>query len=61
MPLIQEGQQLGEIKEGNAQALSIALWCSIQGIAEEIAMNPNSPFPQADWIIDILRSKEEQT
>lgn len=61
IPLIVEGQQLGEIKEGNPQALSIAFWCSIQGIAEEIAMNPNSPLPQADWIMDILRSKEEQT
>lgn len=59
VPLIQKGQQLGEIKEGNAQALSIVLWCSIQGIAEEIAMNPNSPLPQADWIMDILHSKED--
>lgn len=58
VPLIQEGQKRGEIRQGNPHALAIALWCSVQGIAEEIALNPNSPLPQADWIMDILRSKE---
>lgn len=61
VPLIQEGQKLGEIRQGNPYALSIALWCSVQGIAEQIALNANSPIPQAVWITDMLRSKEEWT
>lgn len=60
VPLIEEGQRIGEIRPGNPQALSIAFWCSIQGIAEEIALNADSPVPQADWIMDILRRKGEQ-
>lgn len=55
VPLIIEGQRLGEIKPGNPLALSIAFWCSIQGIAEELAFNPNTPYPDPEWIIDIIR------
>lgn len=61
VPLIQEGQRLGDIRQGNPHALSIAFWCSIQGIAEEIALNENSPLPEAGWIMDILRSKRERS
>ncbi|MDF2935583.1 MAG: TetR family transcriptional regulator [Paenibacillaceae bacterium] len=60
VPLIEEGQRLGEIRRGNPLALSIAFWCSVQGIAEEIALNPSRPLPEADWIVDILRAKEER-
>jgi len=55
IPLIKKGQAMGEIRPGNPHALSIAFWCAIQGMAEEIAINPNSPIPKADWIMDILR------
>ncbi len=57
VPLIQKGQELGEIRSGNPLALSIAFWCSIQGIAEAIALNQNSPIPEAEWILDILKKK----
>jgi TetR/AcrR family transcriptional regulator len=59
VPLIQKGQELGEIRLGNPHALSIAFWCSIQGIAEEIALNQNSPVPKAEWILDILKNKKD--
>jgi AcrR family transcriptional regulator len=61
IPLIKEGQRLGEIRKGDPHALSIAFWCSIQGIAEEIALNPNSPIPETDWIMDIIRNKKAET
>ncbi|WP_042470566.1 TetR/AcrR family transcriptional regulator [Bacillus ndiopicus] len=53
--LIEEGQRLNEIKDGNPQALSIAFWNSLQGIAQHIALHPNAPCPDAKWIIDIIR------
>ena len=58
VPLIRKGQELGEIRLGNPLALSIAFWCSIQGIAEAIALDENSPVPKAEWILDILRKEE---
>jgi AcrR family transcriptional regulator len=55
VPLIEAGQKLGVIREGNPQALATAFWCCIQGIAEELALHPESPFPEASWIVDIIR------
>ncbi|MDF2539538.1 MAG: transcriptional regulator, TetR family [Herbinix sp.] len=57
VPMIEEGQKLGLIREGNPFALSMAFWCSIQGIAEEIAMYPETPYPEAEWIVDIIKKK----
>lgn len=54
IPLIEEGQRLGEIRDGNSLALSIALCSSIHGIAEEIALNPESPCPETMWLIDMI-------
>jgi AcrR family transcriptional regulator len=57
-PIVQviiRGQQLGEIKEGDPAALALAYWGAIQGIAEVIAIYPELPHPQGDWIVDILR------
>lgn len=58
VPLIEKGQRLGEIRAGNPAALSIAFWCSIQGIAQELALNPGNPLPEAGWLLDILRARE---
>ena len=55
--LIQKGQENGTIRGGNPYALAIAYWCAIQGIAEQMAMNPDFPCPESDWIVDILRRK----
>lgn len=55
--LIKKGQQNGTIREGNPYALAIAYWCAIQGIAEQMAMNPDFPCPESDWIVDIIRGK----
>lgn len=55
--LIQKGQVNGTIREGDPYALAIAFWCAIQGIAEQIALNPATPCPESDWIIDIIRRK----
>ncbi|HOT62852.1 MAG TPA: TetR/AcrR family transcriptional regulator [Treponemataceae bacterium] len=56
--LIEEGQRNGTIRAGNAMALVVAFWAAIQGICEMIALNPDTPCPQSEWIVDILRRKE---
>lgn len=58
VPIIEKGQLLGEIKAGNPETLSIAFWCSLQGIAQYIALNPEVPCPEADWIVSVLEKKE---
>jgi TetR/AcrR family transcriptional regulator len=57
VPLIEAGQKQGIIKEGNPLALSMAFWCSIQGIAEELAVNPDTPCPEPSWVVDIIRRR----
>ncbi len=56
--LILQGQQMGEIRQGDPLALASAYWGAIQGIAENMALAPNVPLPEADWIVDILRAKQ---
>lgn len=56
IPIIEKGQQLGEIKPGNPIALAIAYWGAVQGIAESVALHPELPFPESSWITDILRA-----
>jgi len=54
--IIRQGQQNGTIRQGDPLALAIAYWSSIQGIAETIAMYPQMPCPQSEWVADILRA-----
>lgn len=56
--IIEKGQLQGDIKQGNAQALAVAFWCSIQGIAQYIALHPETPCPDPMWIVTILENKE---
>lgn len=56
--IIEKGQADGTIREGNPLALAIAYWSSIQGIAKEIALHPDSPCPTSEWIVDIIRNKD---
>lgn len=56
LPIIEKGQQLGEIKIGNPAALAVAYWGAVQGIAESFALHPELPFPESSWVTDILRS-----
>ncbi len=55
--IIRQGQQDGSIRQGDPIALSMAFFMSIQGIAENIARNPDMPIPDPEWIADIVRSK----
>lgn len=55
--LIKKGQANGTIREGDPYALAIAYWCAIQGIAEQMALNPSTSCPESDWIVDMIRRK----
>lgn len=55
--LIRQGQKEGSIRDGDPIALTTAFFMSIQGIAENIARNPEMPIPNPEWIVDIIRSK----
>lgn len=61
VPLIEKGQESGEIRLGNPLALSISFWCAIQGIAEAIALHPDNPIPDTEWILGILKKERTGT
>jgi AcrR family transcriptional regulator len=54
---MKKGQEMGTIREGDPYALTVAFLCAIQGIAEQIAMEPFVPCPKSEWIIDIIRRR----
>lgn len=56
--LIKRGQKEGTIRVGDPYAMSIAYWCAIQGISEQMAVLPDAPCPEADWIVDMIRRKD---
>lgn len=55
VPIIEAGQRMGQIRQGDPLALSNAFWCSIQGITEHLALFPQIPLPEAEWILAILK------
>lgn len=56
VPIIEWGQKEGTVRQGNPLTLSNAFWCSIQGIAEQYAVRPETGLPKAEWIVDIVRA-----
>jgi len=58
--LIKEGQLQGIIRKGNAMALALSFWLSIQAYMEMIALNPDTPYPEAHWFLDILKANNDQ-
>lgn len=55
--IIRLGQFSGLFRAGDAYALSVTFWRSVQGIMEGIAKDPQSPLPQAEWLIDIIKNQ----
>ncbi len=53
--LMEKGQQNGTIRPGNPAALTLAYWAAIQGVCEALALSPNVPCPESEWIVDIIR------
>jgi AcrR family transcriptional regulator len=59
--LIKEGQENGTIRKGDPNALSLAYWCAIQGIAEQMAVHPDLPCPESSWIVDMIRNPHAES
>ena len=55
--MVRRGQREGTVRAGDPTALSIAFWAAIQGIAEELAVYPDMPCPDPEWIVDIVRKR----
>lgn len=53
--LIAYGQKMKVFHEGDPLLMSTCFWASVQGIMEEIAGNPDMPFPDPKWIVAMLR------
>ncbi|MFA0815403.1 MAG: TetR/AcrR family transcriptional regulator [Anaerofustis sp.] len=58
LPVIERGQQMGQIREGNPLALIVMFWSSLQGIAQMHAHDPALPLPSAEWVVDALRGRD---
>lgn len=58
-PLIALGQKQGTIREGDPATLCMTFWAAIQGAVQAYAMTPGTKLPEPEWIVDILRKKEE--
>lgn len=58
IPVFVKGQELKQIREGDPKALSIAFWCALQGIAEEVAYAEADPLPELEWLLDLIQRKE---
>lgn len=54
IPLIVKGQEIGQFREGNPQALATAFFGAIQGIAQEKVHTPDATLPEVQWIMDII-------
>ena len=53
--IIEQGQEQGDIRDGDPKALSSAFWCSVQGIMEQHLITPEYPLPETEWITAILK------
>ena len=50
-----KGQENGSIRKGNPKSLALTFIGAIIGIVQEIALNPDFPVPDSEWIVSILR------
>lgn len=57
VPIILQGQHLGEIKAGEPLFLASAYWGAIQGISEMAAARPDLSPPESSLVVDILRKQ----
>lgn len=57
IPVLQRGQALGQIKQGDPAALIMTFWGAVQGVAQNYALDGSTPLPESSWIADILRAR----
>ena len=53
--LIKRGQKEGSFRKGDAVTMARCFWAAVQGIMEEIALNPEMEMPEPEWIVAMLK------
>lgn len=56
IPVIEKGQKLGQFKKGEPLSLALAYWGAIQGVAELMTWYPDTPIPNYQCFVDILKA-----
>ena len=56
IPVIVQGQRLNEIRNGDAQAMAVAFWGALQGVAEVLTWSPGATIPDPEQILCILKA-----
>lgn len=59
VPIILKSQQEGTIRKGDALSLATTFWTALQGVIQVYALNEEMHLPKPEWIVDIIRAKEE--
>ncbi|WP_343208558.1 TetR/AcrR family transcriptional regulator [Anaerolentibacter hominis] len=57
--IVKKGQEMGQIKQGDPQALLYLFSDTLQAVAMGAARHKNLPYPDAEWIVDILKNHAE--
>ena len=52
--VIKKGQRSGVFRDGDARLLSVCFWATVQGVMEEMALNPGMDAPDPEWIAAII-------
>ncbi|MCR5651424.1 MAG: TetR/AcrR family transcriptional regulator [Lachnospiraceae bacterium] len=53
--LIKKGQKEGLFHKGDPDTMARCFWASVQGIMEEMAVDPEMKYPDPEWIVAILK------
>lgn len=53
--LIEKGQEQKLFHKGDASLMARCFWASVQGIMEELAMDPDMKAPDPKWIVGMLK------
>ena len=55
--MIKLGQDKGVFREGDPKLLSVCFWATVQGVMDEMALDPGMEAPDQEWIAAILRKE----
>jgi TetR/AcrR family transcriptional regulator len=57
VPIVKKGQESGEIRQGDPQALALCFFSALENAAENAVCFPSVPMPDAVWMVDLLKAK----
>ena len=54
--MIKAGQKSGIFRKGDPNLLSVCFWSAVQGIMEEMSLDPDMKAPDPEWIVSMLKA-----